>query len=83
MPSKVFYKPVNLKVERTINRKQRVDLNKRLIDEKVLLEEIEIEPEPEPRDMREMLKIRHRRAIVSDVLADLQDNSEEDSDEGY
>ena len=83
MPSKVFYKPVNVKVERTINRKQRVDLNQRFIDEKVLLEEIEIEPEPEPRDMREMLKIRHRRAIVYDVLADLQDNSEEDSDEGY
>ena len=60
-----------------------MDLNQRFIDENVLLEEIKIESEPEPRDMRQILRTRHRRAIVYDVLADLQDNSEEDSDEGY
>ena len=80
MPSEAFYKPVNIKLGRTVNRKDRHDLNQGFIDEVVELEETEIEPDPEPRGRRQMLRTRNRRAIVCDVLDDLQDNSEEDSE---
>ena len=71
MPSEAFYKPVSIKLVRTINRKDRHDLNPGFIDEVIEVEETEIEPEPEPRGRRQILRTRNRRAIVYDFLADL------------
>ena len=83
MPSEVFYKAVNLKVGRPIARKRRVDLNQGFIDEVAELEETNVEPEPEVRERRQGLRTRNRRAIVDDILADIEDDSENDSEDSF